>query len=152
MSDLLKNLTTEQLDELADAIAMRRASRTLGKKVDYDAMTPSQLADVNKTIHPITHYTHFEKYPCVLYGLRDGKPVTITVNDEDHELVIREKYNFNWKYSLLDHGIETAPSHGDGIKPVEFTPVNVGLQNAMEPAAFAQGAIEAQRRSKVKAA
>ena len=153
-TNLLDSLTPAQLDELATLLESRRAGRVIsGKKVDYDAMTPQQLADVNKTLLPATFKTEHVVYPRMMYGLRDGQLVSVQVEDEDHELTIRERYDLNWKYSALEHGIETCPTHGDGIKPVDFQPVGgiAPLPETIAPAAFAQGAIEATRRAEKKA-
>jgi hypothetical protein len=145
-TDLLKMFTQAQIDELTELLVARQKEKAVsGKRVDYDTMTPQELANVNKTIHPITHKLEHHEYPKALYAKRDGQLVTVTANDADHEAQLRAEHPLDWRYGMLELGYETCPSHGAGITVVDLAPVHgVALPEAMSPAAFAQGAIQAQ--------
>jgi hypothetical protein len=145
-SDFLKTLTPDQLDDLALMVAERRNTLPGGKKIDYDNMTDAQRWEFNKTLTPATNKTEHIEYPRMLYGMREGIPVQVTVDDTAHEQVIRERYPYDWKYSMLEHGIETCPTHGDGIKPIDFAQPQAvpALPAGLAPDKFAQGVIQSQ--------
>jgi hypothetical protein len=149
IADLLKTLSPEQLDALSDLINTRRMEGS-SKKIDYTRMTDRERWEANKTLQPVTPMVPYQEYPCMLYGRRDGQLVSIAVDDAAHEEAIREKFDYGWKRSIAEHGIETCPSSGDGINPVSIQQVSgvPDLPPGLAPADFAAGLIRSQEKNK----
>lgn len=106
MSDLMNRLTEQDLEELLREIRRKRT----GKKLDWENMTEEQRHAVNRPTTPVTPMVPYQEYPRALYAIQDGRVMTTTVEDAEHEAEVRA-LGLDWGYKIP---IETCPSSGVG--------------------------------------